>query len=442
VRDKIHNLKNRILSDSLAKGIFIIAGGTFIAQVISVLITPIITRLYTPADFGVLGLFTASLTLLALAGGFQYDVALPLPKDDEDAANLFIFFFFVLVITSICFFIILVLFGETIAQFFNISELKSYLFLLLIGFIGVSIYGALSSWVSRRRAYTCITNTKISQSLGGSTCKIIFGYLSVGPIGLIIGTLISHILGIGTLLRYMWKNDRVLFKNLSYSRMIENAKRYIQFPLFSFPSAIINAIAFQLPIFMISAIYGLNVAGMYSLAYAVLILTSSLISTSMGQVYYAEASNMIRENSKDIKNMYISTTRKLLLLAIPFIMIPCLLAPFVFPLVFGSAWNEAGWYCFPLAIFAIANFVISPTTFLGGYGFNHWALIFHICRTSLVFIGFYIVQILSLSIISALFIYSTVMAFMYIVLYYMNLRAISLFLKTELKSGKYDEVKL
>jgi O-antigen/teichoic acid export membrane protein len=318
------------------------------------------------------------------------------------------------------------LFKETILLLFNIDALKSYVFLLLIGFIGVSTYEALSAWVSRRRAYNCITNTKINQSIGGATSKIILGYFSVGSIGLIIGALLSQVMGIGTLSRYMWKNDRALFNNLSFPRMIENAKRYIQFPLFSFPSAIMNAIAFQLPMFMLSAIYGLTVAGMYSLAYAVLILTSSLISTSMGQVYYAEVSNMIRENSKEIRSLYISITRKLLIISIPLIMIPCLLAPFIFPIVFGNAWNEAGWYCFPLAIFAIANFVISPTNFLGGFGFNYWLLIFQICRTLLVFIGFYIVQILSLSVISALFIYSIIMAFMYIVLYFLNLRAISL----------------
>jgi len=429
VREKILELKNSILSDTLAKGIFIIASGTVIAQIIGIITTPIITRLYTPADFGALGLFTATLSILALAGGFRYELALPLPKDDEDAANLFIFFLLLLSVTSLCFFIIIYLLGDLILSFFHIDTLKAYVFLLIIGFFGASLYGALTFWVTRRRDYARITHTRIYQSSGGSATKILLGLFAVGPVGLIIGYLLSQMLGIGTFVRYMWKNDRAFFGAISFSRMVKNARQYIQFPLFSFPAGIINALALQLPIFMLSAIYGLNVMGMYAFAYELLILPSSLISRSMLQVYYAEVSNMMRENSNEIKNLYIATTRKLFLIGIPLIIVPCLLAPFFFPLIFGELWRDAGLYCLPLAILALSNFIVSPTSMLSGYGFNHWTLIWDISRTILVFVSFYVIQVLSLPVMIALFIYSSVMAFMYGVNYLMNIRAISLYLQ-------------
>ena len=429
MREKILELKNSILSDTLAKGIFIIASGTVIAQIIGIITTPIITRLYTPSDFGTLGLFTATLSILALAGGFRYELALPLPKDDEDAANLFIFFLLLLSVTSLCFFIIIYLLGDLILSFFHIDTLKAYVFLLIIGFFGASLYGALTFWVTRRRDYARITHTRIYQSSGGSATKILLGLFAVGPVGLIIGYLLSQMLGIGTFVRYMWKNDRAFFGAISFSRMVKNARQYIQFPLFSFPAGIINALALQLPIFMLSAIYGLNVMGMYAFAYELLILPSSLISRSMLQVYYAEVSNMMRENSNEIKNLYIATTRKLFLIGIPLIIVPCLLAPFFFPLIFGELWRDAGLYCLPLAILALSNFIVSPTSMLSGYGFNHWTLIWDISRTILVFVSFYVIQVLSLPVMIALFIYSSVMAFMYGVNYLMNIRAISLYLQ-------------
>ena len=417
-----------IFSDSLSKGIFIIASGSIIGQLIGIITTPILTRLYSPSDFGVLGLFSSTLAVISLAGGLGYDLALPLPKDDEDAANLFVFFLFLLSVTSLCFLIIIFLFGDIILSFFHIDQLKTYVVLLVIGFFGVSLYGALTYWVTRRRDYTRITHTRIYQSSGGSVTKILLGLFSVGPIGLVIGYLLSQILGIGTLLRYMWKNDRASFEALSYTRMVKNAKSYIRFPLYSFPAGIINALALQLPVFLFSAIYGLTVVGMYSIAYSVLILTSSIISTSMGQVYYAELSNMMRENSKEIKNFYTSTTRKLFYIGIPLIIIPCLLAPFFFPLIFGSQWKDAGLYCLPLAILALANFVISPTSMLSAYGFNHWTLIWDTSRLLLVLFSFYIIQVLSLPIMIALFIYSSVMTLMYGINYLMNLRALDLYL--------------
>jgi O-antigen/teichoic acid export membrane protein len=151
VREKIRELKTRIFSDTLAKGILIIASGTVIAQVIGIITTPIISRLYSPADFGVLGLFTATLSILALAGGFRYELALPLPEDDKDAANLFVFFLVLLSVTSLCFLILFFLFGNVILSFFHIETLEPYVFLFIIGFFGVSLYGALTYWVTRRR---------------------------------------------------------------------------------------------------------------------------------------------------------------------------------------------------------------------------------------------------------------------------------------------------
>jgi O-antigen/teichoic acid export membrane protein len=117
------------------------------------------------------------------------------------------------------------------------------------------------------------------------------------------------------------------------------------------------------------------------------------------------------------------------LIGIPLIIIPCLLAPFFFPLIFGPQWKDAGWYCLPLAILALSNFVVSPTSMLSGYGFYHWTLIWDISRTLLVFASFYVIQILALPIMMALFIYASVMALMYGVNYLMNLRAISLYLQ-------------
>jgi O-antigen/teichoic acid export membrane protein len=432
---KIRELKARLLSDPLVKGIVIIASGTAIAQVIGIITMPVITRLYSPADFGALGLFMAALSLLAIGGGLRYELAFPLPKEDRDAANLFMVFLLILSVTTILLVITIFLFGDFILSYFHIESLQASWIFLVIGFFGISLYGGLTSWVSRCREYTRITYTKIYQSVGGSVSKVIFGILSWSAIGLLLGYLLSQILGVGTLVRYMWENDRSSFSEISWRRMLENAKRYFQFPLFSFPSSIVNNLALQLPTFMLTAIYGLSVVGMYSLASSVLVISSSLISTSMNQVYYAEVTSMMRENSREIKKLYIATTRKLFLVGLPLILIPSLLAPVLFPIIFGAAWQDAGFYCLPLAICALSNFVISPTSMLSGYGFNHWSLIWDVARTALVIISFFLIQLYSLPVMSALLIYSCTMAFMYGVSYLMNLRALDIYL--EKGSGRF-----
>ncbi len=134
MREKIRELKNRVFSDTLAKGIFIIASGTVIAQIIGIITTPIISRLYTPSDFGVLGLFTATLSILALAGGFRYELAIPLPEDDKDAANLFVFFLVLLSVTSLCFLILIFLFGRRYSVIFSYRNNETVCFVFYYRF--------------------------------------------------------------------------------------------------------------------------------------------------------------------------------------------------------------------------------------------------------------------------------------------------------------------
>ena len=319
---------------------------------------------------------------------------------------------------------VILIFGDFFFSLFHAENLQPYYFLFIIGFFGAGIYRALTYWATRRRDYARITHTRINQSIGGVAGKILLGLLSFGPLGLVIGYIISQCMGITTLLKKMWSKDRLLFRNITLARMIAVAKEYHQFPLYSFPAAIFNTIAISAPAIMLSSIYGFEVTGYYGLAYSIVVLPGSLISQSLAQVYYAEASHMIRENSSELLFLFKSTTKKLLLIGIPLIGIPSIIAPYIFPIIFGEVWKDAGYYCLPLTLAVIGGFVMSATTNLGGYGYNHWMLAFDISRMLLILGGFYIVSFFSLTVMTALFLYSSLMGIMYLVIYFMNIAAI------------------
>jgi len=157
------------------------------------------------------------------------------------------------------------------------------------------------------------------------------------------------------------------------------------------------------------------------------VLPGSLISGSMGQAYLGEASKMVRERSRELRSMYVRTLKHLSMVAIPLIGIPALVAPFVTPFIFGEAWVEAGWYCWPLAVMAIAQFAVSGIGFLSLYGYNHWSLMWNITRVIGVIGAFYLSYSLSLPIVMTLIIYALVMVGMYIMSVILNLKAISNF---------------
>ena len=175
---------------------------------------------------------------------------------------------------------------------------------------------------------------------------------------------------------------------------------------------------------MLLALYNSEVVGYYALANMLVVLPGSLISGSMGQAYIGEASKMVRERSRELRSLYVRTLKHLFVVGVPLIGIPALCAPFIVPFIFGAAWAEAGWYCWPLAVMVIAKFVVSPTDHLQLYGYNHWTLMWDVTRVIVVISAFYLSYMFKLTIIMTLMTYALGMFGMYIVAVALNLKAI------------------
>lgn len=420
-------LFNYIMNNPLYRGVAVLGSGTAVAQLISIVTAPIITRLYTPSDMGILAVYSSVLAIVGIGATLRYEFAYALPRDNEDAINLFGLSLMLLCITTTVLALILLFGRNLLMNIFDLGALEQYIWFLLIGFFGMGLYTMLNYWAVRQRDYGRITYTKINQGIGGSVCKILLGILSFGPIGLIIGQIVSQVAGITTLARAMWKKEKERFKAISLSRMLSVAKEYKSFPVFNFPASIVNTMSLQLPPLMLLALYDSEIVGFYALANMLVVLPGSLISGSMGQAFLGEASKMVRERSRELRSMYVRTLKHLSIVAVPLIGIPALCAPFVVPFIFGEAWVEAGWYCWPLAVMAIAQFVVSPTSLLSIYGYNNWKLIWDLTRVGGVILGFYTAYFLELGIIFSLTLYALIMVAMYLILIIFVLKAISNF---------------
>ena len=68
----------------------LLAGSTATAQAFIVLLSPVLTRLYGPREFGVFGMFTAGVLLLNTIDSARYEIAIPLPREEEKAEQLLV----------------------------------------------------------------------------------------------------------------------------------------------------------------------------------------------------------------------------------------------------------------------------------------------------------------------------------------------------------------
>lgn len=417
-------LNGSITKNSLFRGILLISGGTVISQIIGILTMLIIAHIYTPVDFGILAVYSSVLSIVALISSLRYELAIPLPKEDVKAANLLTLCFVLTVAMGLFIAIIVTFYSGLIISFMDIQQLSPFLWLIIIGFMGLNVYQILNYWAIRKRDYARITYTKLNQTIAGSLSKIVLGILSFGTYGLLVGDIISKISGIGTFITILVKQDLKSFKEVNIKGIVVVAKEYYKFPLYSFSASILNTIALQLPFIIIPLFYGLQEAGYYSLAFSVLGIPASLIGGSISQAFFGEIALLIRENPQKLESTYKNTTFKLLLISIPIILTISIISPYVFPIIFGEKWIKAGSYCLPLVLLLISSMTISPTSYLEVYGFNGWVLIWDLVRTVLVLCGFYVGHMCNLSSTEMIVVYGIIMTVMYIVCYFMNIMAI------------------
>jgi O-antigen/teichoic acid export membrane protein len=416
---------NEIMNNALWKGAFIIGSGTAIAQVIGVVTVPIITRLYSPSDYGILGVYSSILAILLVFASLRYEFAIPLPENESTTLNLCMLCIVLMIVICTIISITILLVGNYIAGLFNIELIMPYFWLLPIGLFGGGIYSILSYWAIRQRDYVTITHTRINQSISGAISKISIGAIIVGPIGLLIGEIFSNAAGIGTLGKKFWMVNKSNLKEISFNNMKHVARKYWNFPIFTVPAQLIGSIGAQLPVLALTTIYGTSVTGLYILAYSIISLPSMLISASISRPFYAETAKNVRENPSLIMPQFVETVKTLTYLSIPLIVIPTIFSPFLFPIIFGDSWKDAGIYALPLALAAVPYFIAIPTSKLALYNCNHWELGFHIANTSLLTLGFFIVYKLNLSAFLALTIYGSITGFMCVILIFLNIAGIN-----------------
>ena len=415
----------KISKSTILKGVLLIGSGSVIAQVIGIIAAPIITRLYSPSDFGIIIIYSSLVSIILAIASLRYEFAIPLPEDDIEAANLLaLCIMLVFAITSV-FGVLLIIIENPLAFWINIAAIKPYVLFFMASFFGGGLYQALNYWAVRQRDYTSIAKTTLYRSLPSALGKIMLGILGWGPVGLLLGELLAQIGGSGNLAMSAWQNDRDILRCVSVSGIRSAAIKYCKFPTYSCPASLLNIIALQIPALALSYIYGLQVAGWYGLAYSMLALPTSFISGSLSQVYFGEIAKVLRDDPTRLRSIYISTSTKLALFSIPVIGMIAFVAPSIFPFAFGQSWKDAGIYCLPIALSVIPGFVVGTLSNLGTYGFNQWMLIWDATRVFFMIIGFLIAHHLGLPPIQSLILFGIIMAILYMILFALNLRAIS-----------------
>lgn len=335
-----------------------LTGGTALGQAVALLAAPVLTRLYTPEDFGYLALYASVLSVLVVVASLRYHLAIPLPESDEDATSLLALSACALVLTVCASALALAWLGPHLLELLDSRPFEPYLWLIPLGLLGAGAYQILSYWAIRVNAHGPLGATKFAQGVGLATTQVGLGFLVSGPLGLMVGDIVGRAAGSGNLLRLIRKH--IGGKRPTRERLARNAARYRRFPLFSSGSALLNSAGLQLPSLVLLSLYGPQVAGWFALSQRVIAVPMTLLGTSVSQVYTGRAAELARTAPEELRMLFDRTAARMFLLALVPTAVLALIAPWLFGVVFGSDWTQAGRYTQILAPMFLVQFAVVP----------------------------------------------------------------------------------
>jgi O-antigen/teichoic acid export membrane protein len=214
-----------------AANVAVMLTGTVLGQTASVLLAPVLTRLYLPEQFGYLGVYTAALTVLSVVAALGFELAIPIAASDAELANLVACSGLALVGMTSLLSLAAWLMSDRVLDLIWLSPLGAYRFLLPIGFACVGSYYVMVAAATRMGAFRAIASTRLSQGLSGPLSQILFGMLGAGAPGLALGFVIGQSSGTLLLFSRVVLGSARLMPVVSWRGVLTVARRYAKFPL-------------------------------------------------------------------------------------------------------------------------------------------------------------------------------------------------------------------
>lgn len=341
------------------RAVMVLLGGSVMAQGLGVAITPGLTRLYSPHDFGHLGVFSSYVTVALVAVVLRYDLALVSTEDDTDLRGVLLTCLALLPVMSLAGTLLLLALVQAGVGSFGDLPLVAVplagLTLLAAGGFSISRY-----WHVRAQAFGLISRAHLLQSAVRAFVQLAFGFASLGSVGLIGGDTAGRVVGLRDLARAPYQSVRGREDSLHQLRRA--ARRYWKFPAYVFPSSIADTLGMALPPLLIASHYGAAAAGLFVLVQRVLSLPAATLGIAIADVFHARVAERVRRQQGGTRRMVVRTTGILLVAGAPVAIAALLMGEAVFGLVFGPEWKQAGQMAGVMAPWYLAHLAVSPVS--------------------------------------------------------------------------------
>ncbi len=341
---------------SFVRNLATVMTGSTAAQALGFLLSPIISRLFTPSEFGVFGTFSSAASIIAAGVTLEYSQAVMVPKERRDAFHLFLASCLAtLLVTALCMLCCLAM-PNTVKALLKADSMWPVL-LLAFSPLVIGLNASCQAWCVRIKAFKATALSQVIRSLSANGMQVGFGYAKFGSLGLIIADVLADLVATLNLARNVLGELKRSRDSVSWQHLKKLAREYVDFPLYSASQNVMNALSSGLPVFLLTYYFGLAVAGAYAFGVRILSVPMSFVLRALRQVLFQKAGET-HHQGRPLAPLYFKITGGLLAMACLPGLILAIWAPDLFSFVFGGKWVAAGEYARSLILwlaFAFCN---------------------------------------------------------------------------------------
>jgi len=349
----------RAVGNRSFRGAAVIGSGAAVGQAIQVAATPIVSRLYGPQAYGALAVFSSLLGIASILVTFRFEVAIPLPREDEEARDLLVLALGLALVLAGATGIGLAAWGYLFRAAPPGNPLTRHLaWTLPLGMLGIGCYQSLAYWATRKQMYRAISATRMNQAGAAVATQVALYRLPPQGLGLILAWIVGQAFGLRPLfMAFRATGPRTPLPSLGRLRGL--ARRYWSISAFGTATAVATTFGDSLPALLLAKAFGLETAGVYLMASRVFSLPEQMVGTAIAQVFMGEASQRLREDPRLVPTYFHSVHRTLLWVGAGVLVLGSL-SPLALPWVLGAKWHAAGAVAAILAPMAATDITVRP----------------------------------------------------------------------------------
>lgn len=344
-------------ASQFAKNAVVLSLGALVAQGIMIASMPVLSRLYSPADFGVLAVFMALSGIVATATTLRYETAILLPKEDDESKAVVLLSATLALFSGLLIGLAAWLLPQSAKAALGISILNEWLLMAVVCGVATAMMATGCGWYNRQRAYVKISTLRMMQSGIGVVVGVVLGMW-----GLSSGLLWAQISASLTIALVIMIGLRSLRNNWCSHDFCAIAAKHSAAPKYLLPTALLDVVSLQLPVLLIGSRFSSDAVGQFSMAWKMLALPAALVGGAVAQVFFQKISTDIYLGIEVVWRRYIKVSKLLLIFAIAPLFLVSLYGAEFFSILLGEQWHQAGKMAEWLVFSSMMYFVFSPTT--------------------------------------------------------------------------------